>query len=278
VTLPTFLVVGAQRAGTTLLHQVLEAHPEVFVPRRRKEVHYFDWYWGRGPNWYADFFPSEDQARRYRAIGEATPDYLFEPGVPERIRQTCPECRFIVSLRDPVQRAFSWYLYARRSFNERRSFENFIEQQPEVLQRGRYCEQLSRYFAAFGKDKVLVLIFEEFIGAPDDHLKRLAGFLGLTVGWSDPEALFSHRVNDSQAPRFAGGFAVARRVGAVLTRHDMDWIVRLAKQYGLPQLFGRRAGREPMREPTRRMLRDFYRSEIVALERLLERDLTIWST
>jgi Sulfotransferase domain len=276
VTLPNFLVIGAQRAGTTLLHEVLEAHPEVYVPYHRKEVHYFDWYWDRGTDWYAAYFPPDDQAGRYRAIGEATPDYLFESGVPERIHQTCPDCRFIVSLRNPVERAYSSYLYARRSYNEQRSFEGYIEQQPDVLQRGRYSEQLSRYFARFGQDAVLVLVFEEILHAPAEQLGRVARFLGLTTAWPDPEALLTRQVNDSRAPYFAAAFAAARSVGNVLLRHDFNWPVRVAKQLGVPGWFGSEKAKPKMSEATRAHLQQLYADEVSGLERLLEMDFSAW--
>ncbi|MDX1541842.1 MAG: sulfotransferase, partial [Geminicoccaceae bacterium] len=68
---PNFLVIGAQRAGTTLLHTILDAHPEVYVPRARKEIHYFDRYHDRGPDWYASYF-NDARTVRFRAIGEVT--------------------------------------------------------------------------------------------------------------------------------------------------------------------------------------------------------------
>jgi Sulfotransferase domain len=276
VTLPNFLVIGAQRAGTTLLHEVLQAHPEVYVPHRRKEVHYFDWYWDRGADWYAAFFPPGDEAGRYRAIGEATPDYLFEPDVPERIRQTCPDCRLIVSLRNPVDRAYSWYLYARRSYDERRSFEDFIRDEPEVIARGRYSEQIKRYRAIFPDQALLTMIFEEFVVSPADHLELLTDFLRLTRGWDDPSALLRERVNNSGAPYFRRAYARARALGNVLLRHDLDWPVRVAKQLGIPQWFGSDKARPKISEATRAHLERLYADEIRDLEALLRRDLGVW--
>ena len=90
MSLPTFLVIGAQRAGTSLLHQILLAHPEVYVPRERKEVHYFDRYFERGVAWYEGYFPAADAARNYRAIGEITPDYLATEEAPARIHALLP--------------------------------------------------------------------------------------------------------------------------------------------------------------------------------------------
>src|SRR5262245_15946864 len=128
MTLPNFLVIGAQRAGTTLLHRILDLHPAVYMPYRRKEVHYFDWYYDRGPEWYSRFFPTGAEARRYRAIGEATPDYLFDARAPQRIRALLTDCRFVLSLRNPVDRAFSWYRFCLRSVNEQRDPEEFFSQ------------------------------------------------------------------------------------------------------------------------------------------------------
>src|SRR5690606_34294189 len=123
MTLPNFLVIGAQRAGTTLLHRILEAHPEVYVPYRRKEVHFFDLYFDRTTQWYENFFPPSEPAAKYKAIGEVTPDYMFDQAAPFRIKKILPDCRFIVSLRNPVERAYSAYLYSVRSYNERRGID-----------------------------------------------------------------------------------------------------------------------------------------------------------
>jgi hypothetical protein len=274
--LPDFLVIGAQRAGTTLLHHILDHHPEVYVPRRRKEIHYFDWYFARGPEWYATFFPDGGARGPYRAIGEVTPDYLFELAAPNRIRDLLPDCRFVVSLRNPVERAFSWYLFCLRSVNEKRGPEEFFAQETECLQRGRYAEQLERYFKIFPRDVFCVWIYEEFVRDPAPHLSSLAQFLGLTAGWEDPAGLVRQRINASEIPRFRGAFARAQRFGEVLTRHDLDWIVRLARTWGIPKMFGRRNVRPTLSEAMRAKLAAYYREDIDHLERLLGRSLSIW--
>ncbi len=276
MSLPNFLVIGAQRGGTTLLHRILDAHPEVYVPQRRKEIHFFDWYYERGADWYAGFFPGED-AGRYRAIGEVTPDYLFDPQAPQRIRALLPDCRFLASLRSPVDRAFSWYLYSLRSFNERRSFEDFLDEETETLRRGRYAEQLAPYFETFPRDSFLIFLYEELLQDPAAHLDRLAAFLGLSAGWSDPEGLTRRRINASEIARFRAAFASAQRVGELLTRYDQDWVLRLARRCGVPRMFGTRAAKPQMSEQARCRVTDYYRDEIATLERLLGRDLGIWT-
>lgn len=274
--LPNFLVIGAQRAGTTLLHYILDAHPQVYVPRRRKEIHYFDWYFDRGAEWYAGFFPEGRQATKYRAIGEVTPDYLFEERAPQRIRAVLPGCRFVVSLRDPLRRAYSWYLFSLRSFNEQRTFDEFLRGSPETLERGLYSQQLRRYFEVYPRSQFIILIYEELLADPAPHLSRLAEFLGLSCGWQDPVGLTRQRINASEIPRFRAAFARAQRIGEAFTRRDLDWVVWLARSFGIPRMFGTRSSRPELSEGARCKLMDYYRDEITNLENMLGRDLSVW--
>ena len=276
MTLPNFLVIGTQRGGTTLLHRILDVHPEVYVPQRRKEVHFFDWYYNRGADWYAEFFPCTE-AGEYRAIGEVTPDYLFKSHAPGRIREMLPRCKFVVSLRNPIQRAFSWYSFQVRSVNEQRTFERMVEEESAMLERGLYSQQLERYFEIFPRSSFLILIFEELIAAPGPHLDGLAAFLDLDCSWDDPAALVQEPVNASEIPRFRAAFARAQRVGEFFTRHDLDWVVRLARSGGIPRMFGTRKGKPRMSEQARRHLTVYYRDEVARLEDLLGRDLKAWS-
>jgi hypothetical protein len=276
MTLPNFLVIGAQRAGTTLLHQILKAHPEVYVPYRRKEVHYFDWYFDKGIRWYEKFFPSSAHATQYHAIGEVTPDYLFDESVPYRIHQTLSDCRFVVSLRNPVARAYSWYQFLVRRVAERRSAEQFFKETDEVLIRGLYSQQLNRYFEFFPRSSFLILIFEELLQDPAENLGRLAEFLDLSHVWPNPATLMRERVNTSEVPKFRTAFKRAQRLGQVFTRHDLDWVVRLARRTGIPRVLGMGSPAPGLQPSTRAWLQDYYREEILRLESLLQRDLEIW--
>ncbi len=275
--LPSFLIIGAQRAGTSLLHSVLSDHPEVYVPYQRKEIHYFDWYFGRGVDWYLSFFPPVSQAQRYRAIGEVTPDYLAAPGAAERISALLPDCRLVVILRNPVDRAYSWYLYSRRNHNEGRSFEEFIAQDSTTLEWGLYARHLERYLALFPRSAMCVLIYEELIGHPAEGFDRLARFLGLSTSWPEAQALISDPVNTSRAPRFRASFGAARRVGSLFMRHDLNWPVRMAKRLGVRRLFGTGAPSPEMSPALRGRLGAYYQADVRRLESLLARDLEIWT-
>src|SRR5207247_1968770 len=146
--LPSFLVIGAQRAGTTTLFNQLLRHPDVCGPGgagvswARKEIHFFDERYYLGANWYRTFFPLAATRRVSRLrggdvqAGEATPYYMFHPLVPERVAATVPEMRLFVLLRNPVDRAYSHYQMMARSNRENLSFEDALAAEEERLAGG----------------------------------------------------------------------------------------------------------------------------------------------
>ena len=276
--LPNFLVIGAQRSGTTLLHRLLEAHPQVYVPTRRKEIHFFDRHHQRGARWYGAFFPAIDAAKGLVAIGEATPDYLATPEVAGRIHRLLPDCRLIAVLRSPIARAYSWYQYSRRSHGEERDLELFLSQDPTALDWGLYARHLERYLGLFPRSQLLILIYEELLAEPERELLRLRSFLGLDpdLAWPGARQLMAERVNTSSPPRFHRSFALARRLGSWLTRRDLDVAVRLAKRAGLRRLFGKGPPAALMSAATRQRLAGFYADDVARLTALLGRDQPVW--
>jgi hypothetical protein len=214
---PTFLVIGAQRAGTTSLFDYLLRHPDVRGPLAGgdqvwwtgKELHFFDERFWRGLNWYRSFFPTvfSRNARRRTGkdlvVGEATPFYMFHPLVPERVAASIPEVRLVALLRDPVERAWSHYKIMRRSRREKLSFGEALEAEPDRLAkererlltdpkfrslhyrhhayfaRGLYAEQLERWLDHFPREQLLVLRAEELHERPADVYRTVLEFLDL---------------------------------------------------------------------------------------------------
>ncbi|HEX2504969.1 MAG TPA: sulfotransferase [Gaiellaceae bacterium] len=144
--LPTFIILGAQRAGTSTLFFHLHEHPDVRRPTIgaggiswSKELHFFDERYGWGLDWYRTFFPYEaarELARRRGhdlQAGEATPYYLFHPAVPARIAETLPDVRLIALLRNPIERAYSHYSLMRLRGRESLSFADAVDAEPERL-------------------------------------------------------------------------------------------------------------------------------------------------
>ena len=215
--LPSFLIIGAQRAGTTSLFRYLQEHPEVAWPRATKreaawskEIHFFDDRYWRGVAWYRGFFPLEATQRVARVFGrnllacEASPSYLFHPAVPERVKETLPDGKFIAILRNPVDRAYSHHRLMMRSKREHLSFEDALaaeeerltEERPRVdvnkpkhrsdryrhhayVAKGLYVEQLERWLEHFPREQLLVLSTEEFAEDPEGTYGTVLSFFGL---------------------------------------------------------------------------------------------------
>lgn len=207
--LPDFIIVGAQKGGTTNLYDLLAAHPNV-APASTKEVHFFDLDFGRGVNWYRSHFPLAPQRTAGRTLtGEASPYYLFHPCAPARMARVVPRARLILMLRDPVDRAYSHYQHRFRKGVETLSFEGAVEaeekrldgelekmlrderynsfdhQNYSYLSRGVYADQIPAWSRHFGDDAMLILKSEDFFEHPARVFGRVLDFLGLP-GW-EPE-------------------------------------------------------------------------------------------
>ena len=208
--LPDYLIIGAQRAGTTSLHRYLVQHPGVRTMLRTKGVHFFDVNYGRGMAWYGSRFPTKLYAW-YAAgrhgvellTGEASPYYLFHPHVPHRVAEHLPRVKLIALLRDPVRRAYSHYQHEVARGFETLPFEEAIEAEParlagetermlaeplynsfahqhhSYLARGHYQEQLDRWRSRFDDGQLLVASSERFFAEPEPTFRRVLDFLEL---------------------------------------------------------------------------------------------------
>ena len=142
--LPNFLYVGPDKAGSSWLHEVLIKHPDVYLTPA-KDLYFFDRYYDRGLAWYAAQFRD---ARDEKIVGEVCQDYLFHPEAAARIHETLGPVRVMVSLRDPVERAWSSYLYMRKHGIGPDTFAEALRSRPELLEHGRYATGLDRFLAA----------------------------------------------------------------------------------------------------------------------------------
>ncbi|MGZ4757801.1 MAG: sulfotransferase family protein [Acidimicrobiales bacterium] len=209
---PDFMVIGAQRSGTSSLYRYLAAHPEG-RPSLRKETEYFTRSYGEGPTWYRSHFT----LRRRGVSFEATPDYLFHPLAPARVASDLPDCRLVVLLREPAARARSHWRHMTRIGFEHLSFADPLAAEPErtaadlarleagepVVEgpllrysyraRGFYADQIDRWRAVFPTDQLLVLRSEDLFRDPAATLEQVERFVGLShwvppsfANWSAP--------------------------------------------------------------------------------------------
>jgi hypothetical protein len=274
VTLPTFLGIGVPRAGTTWLHTLLSAHPDVYLPTRRKEVRFFDRHHALGQAWYEEFFCPPDEAARYAAIGEISPQYLYCEECPERISALLPTAKLIVMLRHPVDRAYSQFGFVIQRRDFRGSFEEFVATRPRALEMGFYSRYLERYLRHVERSQILPIVFEDAISERSHVRRELAGFLGVSEG-PFPEA--TDRVNPSTVPRFRSLSSFAVKTGRRLRRHHLESLVDVAGRLGLRRLMtsGRRV--PPLDRRLRRDMSEMYSEEFEELERAWGVDVGAWT-
>ncbi len=245
--LPNFLIVGAQKAATTALYAYLRWHPEITGPSW-KEVSYFDRHYAQGERWYRANFPA---LRRKPLVGEASPSYLFHPLAPERVAASIPSARLIAVLRDPVDRAFSHYQHEVALGREPLSFEEALDREEERMHgevermlsdpsyfshpwwnhtyfaRGRYAEQLERWFARFPREQLLVLVSEELLEQPAESYSRVLEFLGAAPhDLGSYPRIFAREYKEMSSDtrrRLEGDFAEPNRRLAELLGRDLPW-------------------------------------------------------
>ena len=215
---PTFLVIGAQRSGTTSLYRYLSMHSHI-LPALRKEVHYFDFQYRKRRAWYLAHFPASHEwaGGRRKVSGEASPYYMVHPLAPERVKAFDPDMKLIAVLRNPVERAWSHYHHEVRRRVERLSFEEAIDVEEErlsdadralrekphhysyphhhfsYLDRGRYAHYLEAWLSHFPRKNLLVLKSEALFANPNSVVNTVFEFLGLpshplSVGTAPPSS------------------------------------------------------------------------------------------
>lgn len=255
--LPDYLIIGAQRCGTTSLQALLTQHPNIRPPRLRKGVHYFDTGFRRGANWYRSQFPLAatmgrgGSAAKRMFTGEASPYYLFHPSVPGRIASVLPNIKLIVLLRDPVERAISHHKHEqRRGFEELGLeaaldaeadrlageeerlladpfFNSFAHQHFSYVTRGHYADQLGRYLAVFPSSHLLVLEAEALWSAPASTIREISSFLELPDWEPDSfprrNATTPSRVDPNTRLRLEEMFAAPNRRLVDLMGQKFSW-------------------------------------------------------
>ncbi len=208
--LPNFLYVGPDKAGSSWLHEVLIKHPDVYLTPA-KDLYFFDRYYDRGVEWYAAQFRD---ARDERIVGEVCQDYLFHPDAAARIEETLGHVRVMVSLRDPVDRAWSSYLYMRKHGIGPGTFTEALHCRPELLEHGRYATGLDRFLQRFPRELVHVALFDDLVADPQAYLDAVTDFLGVSRLPLAEEDL---------AARLPAARARSVRIAAAV-RHGADWV------------------------------------------------------
>lgn len=266
--LPSFIVVGPPRTGTSWLQEVLNGYTTL---PREKETQFFVWNYDLGIDWYAAHFKN---APSDRPIGEVAPTYFNSPEARSRIAEYIPNCRIICVLREPVERIYSHYKMWRAIGLVKAPFEYVAFNHKQILDYNRYSFHVRAWQEQFGHDNVLVQVYEDLKADPDQYLRRISDFIG--IGPIDASSLLSKRVRaitvTPKSPRLA-------RRGRLLK----DRLIRM-QQFGLLDALqpvwnycsGRGEKYGPLDPELKRQLRLNWRAEVEECEKLLNRELPAW--
>lgn len=285
---PNFFIVGAAKAGTTSLHAYLSSHPQVFMPAL-KEPHYFAEF-AVAPE-FDNFLPVVRDRLAYQnlfkdsdgrvAIGEASPSYLCDSGSAERIKAAIPAAKIIISLRNPVDRAFSHYLMELNRGTETLPFEEAIEfdlrrrekgwgKSAQYTELGLYANQVKAFLDQFGRDQVLIVLFEDLVRDTKVTMREIARFLGVDPD-AFPESAFAQVHNPFEISRGPVARAILRL--RPLRLWTKKWVPRAVRKVVRNSLLFAARPKPALSPDSRRQLANRFEADLRQLERLLERDL-----
>lgn len=289
-----FIGIGVPKSGTSWLFHCLGQHPSIClsVP---KEVRYFNrldfskyarkFHEDRKLNknhdkplsWYENCFR---HCPRGSIKGEFTPHYLFDENAPLMMRGTFPHVKLIVCLRNPVDRAYSAY-WSRKNYtkSEKLTFEEAIKEDLTYIETGLYHKHLTRYLKYFGREQLLILLFDDIVSSPEGELIKVLRFLDLGLANGIDIGKISR--NQSKKSWFPYAKLVMRDLPTYLIDLNLGLVLHLARRVGLRSLFFRLTT-SPFKYPemdlnTREHLRSVFEGDIRNLEKLLNRDLSHWT-
>lgn len=292
--LPTYIGIGAPKAGTTWLAKCLSEHPEVFMAAV-KEVEFWKLADAaqRLDEYAAHFHGSEGK----RAVGEYSVRYLSLPGVAERIHQTLPQAKLLVALRNPMDQVYSnfWHLH-RQNFNSvepgqaPQNVEDALRTHKDfLLQPARYASNLASFYARFPRTQIHIMFYEEISAEPERVLREVFSFLGVDPAFQPPSTRErGSAVRQGTSPRnpllgrlhksvYQGlvNYAYRPLKQLVGTRRAATLKERLRVRPLMEKAF-MRTGYPPMDARTRALLRAEFATELSELARLTGRTLTHW--
>jgi len=287
--LPNFLIVGAQKAGTTSLFEILNQHSQIYLPPK-KEIHFFDVdeSYAKGKSFYSNFF---SEAGKAQAVGEASPSYLFLPEVPQRIFDTLgKDVKIIIVLRNPADRAFSQYKMLAAIGKEKRRLDEVLQYNMEqikkslnfdkltsYLDRGMYAFQIENYFRVFPKENIRIYLFEEdFLDKRKQMIIDLQTFLGVeTENISTYIKALPYNINKSK--NVDEMLNTAHPVNQFFKRLIPSKKLRVFLKYHLNQMNSKNAFENldlgPWRE---KLIQEVFIDDIKKTEKLIGRSLERW--
>jgi hypothetical protein len=296
--LPNFIVIGGQKCGSTYIHDELEEHPDVYLTPG--ETPYF-----QDPDYLEtniiDFEKLFDKAHNYRLVGIKRPDYLAKDECPARIKKHIPDAKLIVILRNPVSRAIAaYYHYIKGGFAPLRTFNEGMKEilngnlkhefprTDEIVEYGFYFKHLQKYFAHFDKQQIHIILLDDLKKDNLNIISQLYDFLGIDSGFMPQKSL---NKKPQKVIYSIDGLKLVSRVNQLNYSYSSDKMrlypknktligkVRLKAMNGITNFLASRiyVNTKPQaNQELKQKLYNIYEQDIVQLEQLIKRDLSIW--
>lgn len=279
---PNMFIVGASKAGTTSLYEYLKKIPGIYMSPI-KEPDYFSSATVRANSklkpirstkQYLKLF---EKVKNEKIIGEATPRYLSDPEAARLIHQIIPHAKIVISLRNPVQRLYSFYFMEQSVGKFKLSFHEQLQKElrkeqilgPKLgMERSLYSEDVKRYLNIFGAKQVKIIIFEEFIKDPKSIFRDILKFLGINQSIENFENIAYNTYSVPRGPiakLIVGNISLVKAVRKILPSSNRKFLKENILTKKLPK--------PKMNEEDKQALIKFYKSDVNELEILLERKL-----
>lgn len=270
--LPSFFVIGPPRTGTSWLHVVLQAHTRL---PKVKETRFFDSHFQRGLSWYRDHYIGTDENL---VMGEVAPTYFASPEARDRVAQAVPSAKILCIFRDPIDRIRSHYRLKRAYAMVPWSFEEALARDPELMESSRYATHFKAWQQALGPDNVQALLYDDMKRDPQSFIDAVADFIQIPrLQLTASEIQYVHTTHTMTQPRNYYGTRGAWAIAEWCKSHRFGGLVDALKRTRLRNMF---LGGGPVfaeiSPETAQHVRELLRPEIEELERVINRDLSVW--
>lgn len=280
-----FIGVGVPRCATTWVSSCLAAHPRIGFSSM-KETHFFDKIFKADDDLslYESYFTEDPEKIR----GEFTPAYYQDENIAKTIKKFFPAVKIIVCLRNPVERAFSHYVYSKRKGSGgKQSFKEIIRPEHPLIKRGFYYRYLSRFLSHFDKQQVIILYYDEIRRNPIAVLEKLYRFLGVDPAFRPDRLAKKHNASDHIGYKYLFINRIIhnmrKKLAAVPCNRNIRYLLRVSgirKVVGFILKKNRDTNVKAVQEVPDRdsveKLKEIYRADIICLEKYLETDLQAW--
>ncbi|OGD67250.1 hypothetical protein A2442_00560 [Candidatus Campbellbacteria bacterium RIFOXYC2_FULL_35_25] len=282
-----FLGVGTIRGGTTWVHECLKEHPQVCVPTP-KETHFFNdsYKYQKGLTYYSSFFKS----KKCKVRGEINPGYLNNPMIAEKIKKNFPNIKILIFLRNPIERAWSHFLkHKNKGCNQIEKFEEILKKENIYINTGFYYKNIKKYIELFGKEKVLILIYEDLEKNPEKFIESIYSFIGV-------DKTFKPKVLSRKVNYLGYSNAYLPKLNKILIRPSKLLPKKLLKLLKKSRLIEKiflnirkimfrlnTSKNHPYNKKTeeipsklRKEMKEIYKEDIQNIEKLMKRNLNFW--